>query len=398
MNPQTRFDLSACRHWRKSAALGPARVGIIPAWNAVTVLNPAAADIWDLLIETGDLGSAASRYAQLWPERADMAPHDVAACLGAWEKQGLLHAPPPSPEQQKIRQSDGRTVVPEHRVSFRRTVSVAGQPVTLEIVDPTLSRAIEDLLADFPNAAAASAPTLRATGPSGGWYLTLDGTPIRLAASFLEARGQIVAELIRLAGGDTGWLATAHGAVLTGPSGPVFLAGSSGAGKSTLSAGLVALGWEILAEDCAAFDARLNVSPLPFALSIKDGAVGALTEAFPDLASARVHELGQRRVRYQRVPEQGRASRPQRPDLILDVGYTPGMDPGDVRLDPLSPLETLGLFMNEESYIDFEHRSAQDFLDFVERTPAYAISYESIPAAEKAIRARLDWHRREGGR
>lgn len=395
MTDRNRFDLSACRLWRKSTALGSARVGIIPAWNAVTLLNPAAADIWDLVIDTRDARSVVARYARLWPERADMAQVDVESCLDAWETQGLFRAPEPSPEQRQIQQLTSVPAIRPDEVYFHRTISVAGVPVTLEIVDPALGRAIEDLLVDFPAASPVSAQRLQSTGPDGGWHLTLDGSPLRLAENLVEARGQIVAELVRLAGGDKTWLATAHGAVLTGPSGPVFLAGSTGAGKSTLSAGLIALGWEILAEDIAAFDAALNVCPMPFALSIKEGAVGVLAGSFPDLPSARVHPLGPRRVRYQRLSAQSRAKRPERPRLILDVRYVPDMDAETATVQPLSPIETLNLFMNEESYVDFERDDAQEFLTFVEGTPAYWIRYGSIAAAERAIRERLDRHRKE---
>ncbi len=392
MTDETQFDLSACRHWQKSAALGTAWLGIIPAWNAVTALNPAAADIWDLLIETGEVGAAAARYARAWPDRADVAVKDVTTCLIAWERQGLLHAPEPSPEQRQIANMAAMPAPPPGAAGFRRTVSVAEVAVTVEIADPALADVIEDLLADFPDTAAPAARKLQSTGPKGGWYLYLDGAPARLAASFVEARGQIVAELVRLAAGADSWLATAHGAVLTGPSGAVFLAGSTGAGKSTLSAGLVALGWRLLAEDLAAFDAEVRVAPMPFALSIKEGAVAVLRDAFAQLARARAHQLGPRRVRYQGLPARSRATRAERPRLIVDVAYTPDLAPEDVVLSRLSPIEAFDLFMNEESFIDFAHDNARGFLDFVEQTPAYEIRYGSISAAERALRERLDWH------
>lgn len=388
-------DLSACRHWRRSAALGGARVGIIPAWNAVTLLNPAAATIWDLLIETRDAGAAAAAYARHVPARAQAAQADVQACLDVWQKQGLFHPPAPSDEERLLKTLEGLPPPRGEPVSFRRTFFVAGVPTTLEIEDPTLGQVVADLLVDFTDTDSPPQTVLRSSGPQGGWVLSIDGRPARVATNLPLARGQIVAELVRIAGGDAGWRATVHGAVLSGPSGPVLLAGESGAGKSTLSAGLVALGWQILAEDLAAFGDEWTVCPLPFALSIKDGAVATLAPAFPDLTTARAHQLGPRRVRYQGLPARARTERPQRPRMVLDVGYTADMGTGPAEFHRLTELETLGLFMNDESYVGFERDDTSDFLDFVAEIPAYKIRYGTIAAAERGIRERLDRHRRE---
>lgn len=405
MTGATAYELAACHTWQKSTALGDVRVGIIPAWNAVALLNPAAALIWDLLIDTGDRDATVARYARALPERAASAATDVAACLEAWDRQGLFRAPDPSPEQHMLSALEGRRMRDVGSPGYCRTLRVADVPVTLEIEDPTLAGIVAGLLADFPGADRDCAPRedtvaaqrLTATGPQGGWVLSLDGAPRRVAENLVAARGQIVAELVRLAAGPGGWLATIHGAALTGPSGPVFLAGSSGAGKSTLAAGLVALGWQILAEDVAGFDAAMAVHPLPFALSIKEGSVATLAADFPTLASAPVHALGPRRVRYQSLPAESRATRAERPRLILEVAYTADLGAGAVDLVRLSPVETLALFMNEESFVDFERDDATAFFDFVEHTPAYRIRYGSIAAAERAIRDRLDALRRDAG-
>lgn len=393
MTDERRPDLSVCRLWQKSTSLGDARIGIIPAWNAVTLLNPSAAGIWDLLIETGDAIAAARAYTDLVPARAATATADVMACIEAWARQGLFDPPPAPPEQSALDRLEAHPVSRPGQPVFRRAFAISRTTVRLEIVDPTLAAVIEDLLVDFPETDVPPAHHLEAIGPAEGWYLLRDGAPVRFARSLVEARGQIVAELVRLAGGDAGWLATAHGAALVGSPGAVFLAGRSGAGKSTLSAGLVARGWAILAEDIAAFDADCAVSPMPFALSIKDGAVPALADAFPGLSRARVHTLGPRRVRYQDVPAPGRARRPERPGLILDVRYTPELGDGPARLRGLAPIETLGLFLNEESYVDFEHPDAARFLAFVEATPAFEIRYGRIAEAERAMCDRLDRHR-----
>ena len=393
-------DLAACRTWRPSAPLGSAWVGLIPAWNAVTLLNPAAAAIWDLLIDCRDLSVTASLYAERFPTRADFAAADVAACVDAWQAQGFFRPPPESDEAAALRALAQAPHVPVHpgraAPAYRRTLLSGAVPVRLEVDDPMLAAVIADLLVDFTETTRPPRHVLHATGPEGGWVLLQDGQPARLARNLAMARGQIVAELVRIAGETGGWRATIHGAVLTSEAGAVFLAGESGAGKSTLSAGLVARGWRLIAEDLAAFGAAWRVHPLPFALSIKDGSVPVLAADFPGLATARVHRLGPRNVRYQSLPDGARATRPETPMLFLDVRYTPELGTAPPVLDRLTEVEALSLFTNDESYIGFDREDTGDFFDFIARTPAYRLRHGDTAAAERAIRECLGAHAGNG--
>lgn len=389
-------DLSACRHWRPSAPLGTAWVGLIPDWNAVSLLNPAAAAIWDLLIERRDRAATVAAYAKRHPARADFARADVDACLDAWQAQGFFQPPPVSEETTALEALTRATYAPPRprhpAPAYRRTVLCGPVPVRVEVDDPTLAAVIAALLADFPETALPPRHVLRTTGPEDGWVMLEDGRPARLARNLAMARGQIVAELVRIAGADSGWRATIHGAVLSCDAGAVFLAGESGAGKSTLSAGLVARGWRLLAEDLAAFGDAWRVQPLPFALSIKDGAVDALAADFPGLATAPVHRLGPRNVRYQSLPVYARATDPETPGLFLEVRYSPELGTAPPVLDRLTEVEALGLFTNDESYIGFDRDDTGDFLDFIARTPAYRLRHGDTGAAERAIRECLGAH------
>ena len=170
------------------------------------------------------------------------------------------------------------------------------------------------------------------------------------------------------------------------------MASNAATACSTLSAWLIARGSRLLAEDLAAFGDNWQVHPLPFALSIKDGAVGTLAPDYPGLAAATPHRLGPREVRYQSLPPGARATEPQRPRLFLEVRYTAEMGTAPAEVEPLTEIEALGLFLNEESHIGFERADTADFLDFVARTPAYRLHYGDIPTAERAIRDGLETH------
>ncbi|SNS85970.1 PqqD family peptide modification chaperone [Tropicimonas sediminicola] len=373
-------DLSACRHWRKSLPIEDGIIGLYPALNAVVGLNPAAAAIWDALIDTADRERAARAYADAVPARREQAAEDVALCIDLWQRQGLTAQPSPS----------NRSDTPPNGVTGRetwalsRTVRLAGRPVGIGVEDRQLAAAIADLTVDFPVTNATPDVRLQAVGPEGGWRICLDGAFHRPAQDMVEARGIVVAEIIRLMS-DTAWTAVLHASVLTRNGRTLLLTGRSGSGKSTLSAELVSRGWQLVAEDCGAFDSGMKATPMPFAFSFKSGAWSLLQPAFPGLASARTHRIGLRDVRYHSLPAEARATAPVRPDVILDIRFRPDLPPQDHATRRLSPIETMQLFFNDESYIDFAADTGDSFLSFATTTPAFALHYGSSGAAHAAV-------------
>ncbi|TCP39280.1 PqqD family peptide modification chaperone [Rhodovulum marinum] len=373
-------DVAACRHWRPSVDFAGLRLGLVPAWNAVVGLNGTAAEIWDLLAGAPGHGTLAERYRARRPDRAAQADTDIADCLAAWRAQGLFDPPP----FRDVPAFEGETV---GCPAFRRGIAVAGRSVVLEVDDPGLAATVADMTAGFPDGGAGRRHVLRVAGPEGGWRLCLEGRVFRRERDAVALRGALVSELIRLAGD---WHAMVHGAVLARDGRAVFLAGPSGAGKSTLAAGLVARGWQMVAEDCAPFDAEMRVVPLPFALSVKEGSVAALAGLFPGLAGARVHVLGRRKVRYQPLPQGAVATHPVRPDLVVDLRYRRDFPAAHAICRTLSPLDRLRLFLTEDGYVDFERDLRNAFLRFVETTPGIALEHGGLDAAEGAILRQLD--------
>ena len=129
----------------------------------------------------------------------------------------------------------------------------------------------------------------------------------------------------------------------------------------------------------------MATTPMPFAFSFKSGSWSLLEGTFPRLASARTHRIGQREVRYQSLPSDARATRPVRPDLILDVRFRPDLPAARHVVRRLTPIETLQLFFNEESYIDFAADIGDSFLSFATQTPSFALHYGSSAAAHAAV-------------
>ncbi len=371
-------EIESCRFWRKSIAVEDGLIGLYPAWNAVVALNTAAAAVWDSLRETGNRDETVADYAIRVPDRAAMAQEDVDACVSLWRQAGLLRLPP-SPEGPRRGGLPG--VSGYETCALNICIDVLGQSVEISVQDPVLGAAMEDLLADFPRSAVSPGVRLAALGPSGGWRLCQDGFFHRAAADLVELRGVLVGEIIRMAAGTVPWRAVVHGAVLSKGGKTVLLTGQSGSGKSTLSAEMLARGWKLIAEDCAAFDAEMRVAPMPFAFSFKAGSWSVLAPAFPSVGAAQTHSIGQRRVRYQGVPAKLRATRSCRPDLLVDVRFREDLPEGVCDPVKLCAIESLQLFLNEESFVDFEADVDDRFLNFAIGTPAWRLRYGSSDAA-----------------
>jgi len=379
MMPPSNSQPQGFEDWRKSIRFDDVRIGIVARLNSVVALNDAAAAIWDLLVETRDPGLIASAYRANCPARAEFAEEDIGTCLSLWRDQELLDAPP-----SEAARPQPRAQQPTGELAFRRALQVCEATIAVEIEGTELAEIFRVLTQEFPSAETA-AITLRASGRNNRWWLYKDGVCIRLANSLMLIRGLLVAEMLNTAAALPA-RAMIHGAALARDGHGVLLTGASGAGKSTLSAIMVAKGWQLAAEDCAIFDAEMRVVPMPFALSIKSGAVSTLKPFFPDLASAQVFRLGRRHVRYQPLPPSMRATDRVKPAMIINVRYRPEMASTEVISRRQSALEALQLFLTEESRIDFEQDGGIPFLKFVEETPAYELEYGNAEAAESALR------------
>lgn len=365
--------------WRKSIPFDGIRIGVVPNLNALVALNDTAAAIWDLLADVRDPALATSAYRTNFPARSEFAEEDIGACLSLWRDQGLLAVHPAATQRHQP-----RDLPLTGQLSLCCALRVGETTIAVEIEDTELSE-IFRILAEEVTSAKTAKTILRATGSNKRWRLFKDGICIRRADSLMLIRGLMVAEMLNTAAAALPAQAMIHGAALVRDGCGVLLTGASGAGKSTLAAVMVAKGWQLAAEDCAIFDAAMGVLPMPFALSIKSGAVSALKPYFPALETARVFHLGRRRVRYQPLAPSQRATDRVKPAMIFDVRYRPDLKPTDVLSRPLSPLETLQLFLTEESRIDFEIEGGVPFLKFVEETPAFALEFGNAETAEQAI-------------
>jgi hypothetical protein len=167
-----------------------------------------------------------------------------------------------------------------------------------------------------------------------------------------------------------------------------LLPSASGTGKSTFAADLAGHGFAYLGDDTIAMTrADWSLRPLPTCLSLKSGSWPILTALYPELPHLPIVLCHGRDVRYVE-PRQARYAG-SAPSVILFPNYAKS---GGTQLRALAPLQTMTRLIETSTDL---HRPATgaalaEFLQFVERTPAYELVYRDLPSAKTVIEEWLD--------
>ena len=186
----------------------------------------------------------------------------------------------------------------------------------------------------------------------------------------------------------TEFLAYYHAAAVSRNGHSALLPGISGIGKSTLTAYLVGYGFNYLGDDYVGMArADWSLRPLPTCLSLKSGSWPLLSDLYPELSHLPTVHYHGREARY--VEPRQAQSAGRAPSVILFPSYAKD---GETCLRALAPLQTMARLIETNTDL---HRPATgaaiaEFLQFVERTPAYELVYRDLPSARAAIEDWLD--------
>jgi hypothetical protein len=350
-----------------------------PATNRILACNASAAAIWDILASGGTAADAAAALAAAYDLALDRAARDVASVTAAWAGEGLLggDAAPAAPTGPDDPVSGASCAAePRHYAigpaSFRLTVA-----------DPAVAARLLPLLHPFEVAAGAAAVHLDLAPTGDGATLTLreNGRARLHTDSAGEAAGAVLQAMLEAAHPQTAWLCLIHGAAVARDGGAILLPGRSGSGKSTLSASLTARGFDHLSDDMiplAAPDGAVMRWPIP--TSIKAGAWPILAPLFPALADAPIHHSEGKTVKFLTALSRTWHDTPVPSRTMIFPTFISGAAGGLRRLTPMESLERL---MSDNVWLGRPVPVPRlgAFLRWIERVPAYAVSYSSLDEA-----------------
>lgn len=350
-----------------------------PQANRLLACNASAAAIWDILASGGTAADAAAALADAYDLALERAERDVASVVTAWAQEGLLAGDA----------SPGVPAVPDDPVSGAfcaaepRHYAIGPATFRLTVADPAVAARLRPLLHPFEIAGGLAAIELDIAPSGDGATLTLrENGRARLQTDSLgEAAGAVLQAMLEATHPRTAWLCLIHGAAVARDGGAILLPGRSGSGKSTLSASLTTRGFDHLSDDMiplAAPDGAIMRWPIP--TSVKDGAWPILAPMFPALADAPVHRSEGRTVKFLTALGAHWHDTPVPSRIMIFPTFAAGAA-GSLRR--LTPMESLQRLMSDNVWLGrpIAVPNLAAFLRWVERMPAYAISYGGLDQA-----------------
>ena len=260
------------------------------ASNCLFAYNDTARHVWDLIEAGSGEESLIAEFARAWEIPLSLARADVNAILTEWRGQNLLF-------------NQGRGAVPGSGHCWRavprgaKHQKPAGIPSGFaRSAKQPISFAVEtELLGPYrllfahletPNAIPQARIEIR-TGPSGERVLVEDARERLRTFDPAEVIGALYVAVLERTRPNLQWFALIHGSALSFGGKGLALAGPSGSGKSTLAAGLIAHGYDFLADDVVAIsEPDGTIVPWPLPLSIKQGSIDIVRAHHPELAKA----------------------------------------------------------------------------------------------------------------
>jgi hypothetical protein len=220
---------------------------------------------------------------------------------------------------------------------------------------------------------------------SSRFVLYEDGRERLRSAEATVAVGALYVAILERLWPKTEWFALMHGAAVARSGHGLALLGSSGSGKSTLAAALMRSGFDLLSDDIvplAAPDATIIPWPLP--VSLKPGGVHALLARVPELAAAPRYRTKGVEARTLAAPLHAWDAPPVPASLLVFPCFREGATPEARKLSPFEALERL---LSDRVWLGdpITEARVRSFLDWLDRTPAYALTYDALDDALKLV-------------
>jgi hypothetical protein len=377
-----------------------------------TLMNGTAALLWLELIERPRAPAAlADGIASLFEADGAAVLGDVEAILDTWRGVGWLttgddgmvfidpetDAPPPEPYR-VIPERDLEAATGNAGLEWSRDLDFPGAPVSVRFLSEPgcegsdVSVRAATFLAGIPTASRGSASPIMVYGTRSGMLLRLGSVCVE-ATDVSDALSRLVLWCFYLAYGTEDFLGTFHAAAVGKEGGAILMPGGSGVGKSTLTAYLAARGWRYGGDDIVGLsrpvggDRRHVVLPFCSSISVKQGAVAILKDAYPGLVDLPEVFYDTKRARFPAVPHCRHMGADLGPRRISAIVFPQFDASARTSLTPLSTRETM-LALAGIGYRTGERMDETllaGMFDFLDGTPAYRLAFSEISEAEAVL-------------
>jgi hypothetical protein len=362
-------------------ALDGAGVFFSPSRQEIHAFDPSAAFVWRALAHGLAPDAIACALAESSGVRASAARRKVAALVRLFRERGWLVARgvrrPPAPLFAAVRR------YALLGTCFRVRYATREQ---LALVHPALAHL----------AAARGAPhdvTLDLRDEGGAQQIAEDGRVAERTDSLTGLAPIAKAAVWRIAVNRRRYFMQIHGAVLLREGRCVLLPGAPGSGKSTLAAALVAAGFRYLSDEAALLEGpRLEVRPVPLALTVKPGAVPLLEPLYPGVAELPAHERDDGKiVRYLAPPRRALPSDADRTFPITTLVFPRVAPRHDLR--PLERPEALRRLLAQCLVLPraLETRDVRRLVGWLRGLRCFELDSGPLPSAVAAIRRAHRW-------
>lgn len=172
------------------------------------------------------------------------------------------------------------------------------------------------------------------------------------------------------------WLMTVHASAITNGQKAILFSAPPGMGKTTMAGLLQAEGFRLISDDFVPIARNSFCAyPFPMAMSVKTGAVGVLSPAFPELEGLPQNTISPEKVVRYLTPINGfeGANNVFPVNEFIFIEYNPSVEFSFEKLDPIEGIRLL----LDQAWILPGAENAQRFLDVIPEKAFYKLTYSN---------------------
>lgn len=359
--------------------------------GALCRLNATAGMILEWVVSGQSEAEAAGRLAEFYGISPAQAAGDVGAIMLAWRQNGLLNSETPVPLEPAEPHLPEVEPEADFDASLDICVTCGGPPARIRCEEAELAGLLAEVLAPAqirPDATGMPGPeqTLDLAGQDGDFRCWCGGIPQWRFEPRPLARRLLLQDVISRSLPVDRLSAILHASAVVLDGRAIILAGNSGSGKSTLTAGLVAAGASLIADDLLPLgSAGEGLWPVPFAISVKEGSWPVLSPLFNGFD--RLKTLTSRGMRVRYLPAaMAEAGRPVKPSLVIFPTWSAA---GPAGVEKLSVAEVADGLIETGTDLTNLGGTLAEFAAFASSIAGFRIRYPTLEAGIDLIRGQI---------